>query len=118
MDNVGAVLPHRDHVDQFLIDELTSLGKKGTIIRDNNNSTQYPLAKTWQQIDTTNNIVDSDGDGMPDEWEDKWGLDKNDPSDAVIVAGNKFTNIENYVFSLEYPEEYEAAYQKMLEDAE
>ena len=109
VEYAGAVLPRRDKVDRFLIDELTSLGKKGTIIRDNNDSTQYPLAKTWQQIDTTNNIVDSDGDGMPDEWEDKWGLDKNDPSDAVIVADNGYTNIENYAFSLEYPEAYEAA---------
>lgn len=69
--HAGAVLPRRDKVDQYMIDELTSLGTKGVIIRDNNNSTQYPLAKIWQQIDTTNSILDTDGDGMPDEWEDK-----------------------------------------------
>lgn len=111
----GASLPARDHVDQFMIDELKSLGKKGTILRDTHDSTQYPIANTWQQIDTTNNITDTDGDGMPDEWEDKWGLDKHDPSDAPDVANNGYTNIENYAFSLEYPEEYEAAYQKMLQ---
>ncbi len=113
--HVGASLPVRDKVDQFMVDELTSLGKKGTILRDTRNSTQYPIADTWQQINVVGNVVDTDGDGMPDDWEDKWGLDKNDPNDAVKVAGNKFTNIENYVFSLEYPEEYEKAYQTMLQ---
>lgn len=110
--HAGAVLPRRDKVDQYMIDELTSLGTKGVIIRDNNDIVQYPLAKTWRQINTVNNIVDTDGDGMPDEWEDKWGLDKNDSSDAAKLANNKFTNIENYAFSLEYPEVYEVAYQK------
>ncbi|MCD8185492.1 MAG: pectate lyase, partial [Rikenellaceae bacterium] len=34
VDNVGATLPARDQVDAYLIDELVSLGTKGTIIRN------------------------------------------------------------------------------------
>lgn len=110
--HVGANLPVRDVVDQFMVDELTSLGLKGTIIRDTRNTTQLPIADTWQQINTVSNIEDTDGDGMPDEFEDKWGLDKNNPKDAVEEAANGYTNIENYAFSLEYPEEYEKAWKK------
>lgn len=110
--HVGASLPVRDVVDQFMVDELTSLGLKGTIIRDTRNTTQLPIADTWQQINTVSNIEDTDGDGMPDEFEDKWGLDKNNPKDAVEEAANGYTNIENYAFSLEYPEEYEKAWKK------
>ena len=45
--------------------------------------------------------LDSDNDGMPDEFEDKYGLDKNDPSDAAKIANNGYTNIENYIFTLD-----------------
>ena len=45
--------------------------------------------------------MDSDNDGMPDEFEDKYGLDKNEPSDAAKMANNGYTNIENYIFTLD-----------------
>lgn len=114
VEKVGAYLPNRDNVDNYLIDELTSLGTKGIILRDQRKVQQYPLANTWQNINTTNQIVDTDGDGIPDEWEDKWGLNKKDPSDAVKIAKNGYTNIENYCFSLEDPEIYEKAYKKYI----
>lgn len=114
VEKVGAYLPNRDNVDNYLIDELTSLGIKGIILRDQRKIQQYPLANTWQNINTTNQIVDTDGDGIPDEWEDKWGLNKKDPSDAVKIAKNGYTNIENYCFSLEDPEIYEKAYKKYI----
>ena len=40
-------------------------------------------------------------DFMPDEFEDKYGLDKNNPADAMQLAANGYTNIENYLFLLE-----------------
>jgi hypothetical protein len=41
---------------------------------------------------------DTDKDGMPDEWEKKYGLDPNDPSDANIDSdGDNFTNLEEYL---------------------
>lgn len=42
--------------------------------------------------------VDSDGDGMPDAWELKYGLNPNDPSDANgDINGDGYTNIEKYI---------------------
>jgi len=41
---------------------------------------------------------DSDGDGMPDDWERANGLNPNDPSDANgDITGDGYTNIEKYI---------------------
>ena len=40
-----AYLPVRDEVDKYLIDELTSLGGKGTIIQDERKTEQFPLER-------------------------------------------------------------------------
>ena len=43
-------------------------------------------------------VLDSDGDGLPDEWEKKYGLNVNDASDAnADLDGDEFTNLEEYV---------------------
>ncbi|MBR2839545.1 MAG: hypothetical protein IKE55_12220 [Kiritimatiellae bacterium] len=42
-------------------------------------------------------VIDSDGDGMPDEWETGFGFKPGDPSDATADAdGDGFTNFEEY----------------------
>jgi hypothetical protein len=105
VENVGATLPRRDQVDAYLIGELTSLGTKGTIIKNETDTAQFPLGGPGV-IKPGTKPLDTDGDGISDAFEDKWGLDKNDPSDAMMIASNGYTNIENYSFSLEYPENY------------
>ena len=54
----------------------------------------YPELKTGKQP------KDSDGDGIPDEWEKKNGLNPNDSSDALRISSNGYMNIENYINSL------------------
>ena len=45
---------------------------------------------------------DSDGDGMPDEWEVANGLNPNDPSDANgDINGDGYTNIEKYINAID-----------------
>ena len=42
-------------------------------------------------------VLDADGDGMPDAWEKKYGLNPNDPADAALDKDNDdFTNLEEY----------------------
>ncbi len=42
-------------------------------------------------------IVDTDGDGMPDDWETFFGLNPNDPTDAALDPdGDGLTNLQEY----------------------
>ncbi|KAF5264035.1 hypothetical protein NW765_006034 [Fusarium oxysporum] len=85
---------HRDTVDTALIDQVKSYGTKGGQISDE---------KEFGGVGEIANgaaLKDSDGDGIPDEWETKNGLNPNDASDGMKVASNGYANLENYVNSL------------------
>ena len=98
LTSVGPVLPARDDVDQYLIDELASYGKTGT---KNGISSEGQLShKGTGTISGGVKPLDSDGDGMPDAWETANGLNPNDASDALAVAANGYLNIENYANSI------------------
>jgi hypothetical protein len=52
----------------------------------------YPEYQPWKPW------TDTDGDGMPDEWEKSHGLNPNDPTDANgDLNGDGYTNIEKYI---------------------
>src|SRR5205085_8603585 len=43
-------------------------------------------------------IVDSDGDGLPDWWEDRFGLNKNSSSDAALDSdGDGVSNLNEFL---------------------
>jgi len=45
----------------------------------------------------TTNVNDTDNDGMPDWWEEKYGLNPEDPRDAnKNLDGDEYTNLEEY----------------------
>lgn len=98
LENVGPTLPARDEVDQYIIDELASYGAKGTKNGITGES-QLPHKGTGV-LSGGVKPLDSDGDGMPDEWETANGLNPNDASDAVAIAANGYMNIENYANSI------------------
>ena len=54
----------------------------------------------WPELKTLPAPADSDHDGMPDEWEKKNGLNPHDASDRNGIAGNGYTNLENYLNSI------------------
>ncbi|MBP5171800.1 MAG: polysaccharide lyase [Bacteroidales bacterium] len=113
--NAGALYPKRDIVDQRVIHQIQTdevyydpkadeidyyqfqyrrlpqdSYKKG-IITDISQVGGYPEYKGTPYVDT-------DKDGMPDAWEKKYGLNPNDPSDAVKDCnGDGYTNIEKYI---------------------
>ena len=65
---------------------------KDGIITDPRQMGGYPEYGDWKPW------KDSDGDGMPDEWETENGLNPNDPSDAnKDCTGDGYTNIEKYI---------------------
>jgi subtilase family serine protease len=45
----------------------------------------------------TQDVNDSDNDGMPDSWEEKYGLNPDDPTDANgNIDGDEYTNLKEY----------------------
>lgn len=94
---VGASLPYRDQSDCYMVDELMSLGKKGAMI-SNEESLPIGAPDTWDWWQGENR-TDSDGDGMPDAWEQANGTNPN-VKDATAKAANGYLNIENYINSI------------------
>lgn len=115
LENVGATLPTRDAVDEriirvvktgvieypknvnlddvpkFVHRRLPDDSYKQGIITHPDQVGGYPKYKGKSYKDT-------DGDGMPDWWEKKYGLNPNDPSDANRdLNGDGYTNIEKYI---------------------
>ncbi|MCR3761162.1 RICIN domain-containing protein [Clostridium felsineum] len=104
LNNAGATKPKRDYLDTRYINEV----KKGTytytgsvdhlkgIIDSQDDVGGYPKLKGG------NAPVDSDHDGMSDEWEIKHGLNPNDPSDAnkLNLSADGYTNLEMYLDEL------------------
>ena len=43
---------------------------------------------------------DSDGDGLPDKWEKRHGLDSRNPEDGAAIGADGYSNLEHYLFSL------------------
>lgn len=114
MDNVGATFPKRDAVDARIVKSVQT-GK--AIYAKDAQEFVSPYVKrrlpadSYKQGIITNPqqvgglpeykgtpYVDSDNDGMPDAWETKYGLNPNDPSDAIKDCnGDGYTNIEKYI---------------------
>jgi hypothetical protein len=116
--NAGATLPKRDVVDERCMEQVRT-GKayydpaadtiefyqfkhrrlpkdsyKQGIITDVRQVGGYPAYKGTP-------YKDSDGDGMPDEWEKKNGLNPKDAGDATKdMTGDGYTNIEKYINGL------------------
>ncbi len=85
----------RDSLDLRLIDHVSSLGIKGSIIRS---EAEVGGQKT---IKSGTALPDTDQDGMPDNWELKHNLNPNNPDDRNGHQNNDgYTNLENYLNSL------------------
>ena len=84
----------RDSHDLRIIDHLTSLGKRGAFIANENDVGGIgTLAGGTPPADT-------DRDGMPDDWEKQNGLDPASNDAVAYTLGEGYTNIEHYINSL------------------
>jgi hypothetical protein len=99
LEYAGATRPNRDAVDRRIIEQVrkgtvTAEARRG-IITDVKQVGDYPEYKGEP-------VKDTDGDGMPDDWELKYGLNPNDPADAAKDCnGDGYTNIEKYINGLD-----------------
>ena len=94
----------RDAVDQRIVEE-TKKGKytyEGSHGSTNGMIDQPKDVGGWPEYKTTTAPADTDGDGMPDEWEKKNGLNPNDASDGITttLSEDGYTNLEVYLNSL------------------
>lgn len=102
LDYVGASL-HRDALDEIIVADVrngnATFGDNGII--DNQDQVKYSNGSTaWPELLQGDAKLDSDGDGMPDEWEIANGLDKNDATDGAKIGKDGYTNLEIYMNSL------------------
>ena len=105
----GASL-HRDSFDEMIIDDTrkgiashTGTGLSSGFINtqdDNKPAGAGDDWNAWPTLQSTKAPTDTDGDGMPDEWEDANGLDKNDKSDGNLAGEGGYTNLEIYLNQL------------------
>ncbi len=119
LENAGATLPVRDPVDLRIVEEVrtgkinrpdpVSLAEvpyfkhrrlpadsyKMGIITDISQVGGYPEYRGEPR-------TDSDRDGMPDSWEVRFGLNPQDPSDALLDCnGDGYANIEKYIHGID-----------------
>ncbi len=109
MDYVGCSL-HRDAIDDQLIYDCengaaTATGSglsKGLINTQDDNRPANAAAdwSAWPTLNSATAPVDSDKDGMPDEWEIANGLNPNNASDGRLYCADGYTNLEHYLNSL------------------
>lgn len=86
----GASLPKRDSVDTRIVAEVRA--HRGSII-----DSQQQVGG-WPELITSQAPQDRDGDGMPDEWERRYGLNPLDPSDGNLDKDHDgYLNTEEFL---------------------
>jgi len=91
LGGAGATLPARDATDLRIVSDVRK--RTGAVI---NFETDIAEAGRWQMYRSLAPPLDSDGDGIPDYWEDQFGLDKHSDSDALHKDARGYLNIEDY----------------------
>lgn len=93
----------RDAVDRRIVEET----RKGTYTYEGSHGSTNGMIDQpsdvggWPEYKSDPAPADTDGDGMPDEWEKEHNLNPNDPSDGSKYNLNpEYTNLEIYMNSL------------------
>ncbi|MBT8493522.1 MAG: hypothetical protein KJO07_10730, partial [Deltaproteobacteria bacterium] len=90
--NAGAITPGRDAIDERVVQSVRD--GTGQIIDSQDE------VGGWLSFEAGTPLVDTDHDGMADEWESARGLDPSDPSDGGNTAPSGYTWVEEYINGL------------------
>ena len=111
LNDAGAILPKRDAVDLRIIEEA----RNGTATFEGVYKTKKTVADQlkitgiidsqkdvggWPELKSTPAPTDTDHDGMPDDWENKNGLNPNNAVDRNNVVEDGYTILEKYINSI------------------
>ncbi len=88
----GASLPKRDIVDRRIVNDVKNL--TGKIIKSQDDVGGWPMLKSISAP------TDTDHDGIPDDWENKNGLNPNNAEDRNDIAEDGYTMLEKYLNSI------------------
>ncbi|MDT0677582.1 pectate lyase family protein [Autumnicola musiva] len=91
----GVTVPGRDTWEHRIVEEVRTgtayFGENGII------DSQKDVGG-WPELKTAEPVSDGDSDGIPDWWEELYGLNPEDPSDAgQDMNQSGYTNIEEYL---------------------
>lgn len=99
--HAGASL-HRDALDNVIVRDVRE--GKATYTGDHcapgiiNTQDDVKLGNSpWPVLKSKPAPKDTDGDGMPDDWERQHGLNPNDANDGNAVGADGYTNLEYYL---------------------
>lgn len=98
----GASL-RRDIYDEIIVNDVkngtATFGTQGII--DSQDDVVYSDgSRAWPKLRQGKAAKDSDGDGIPDDWEKSNGLNHRDPADGKQITPSGYSNLENYLNSL------------------
>ena len=109
LEYAGASL-HRDNLDETIVSdtrngETTYTGKDCKLGIINSQDDLKPADagddwSAWPELKSETAPTDTDGDGIPDEWEKANGLNPKDAADGKQTNADGYTNLEVYMNSL------------------
>jgi len=98
---VGAFLPQRDEVDKRVINDVANKTASGLGVFGKLGIIDHPMVVGGLPIyKNGTKLVDTDGDGIPDEWEQQHGLNAKDANDGNVVNKQGYTMLEQYLNEL------------------
>ncbi len=116
LSNAGC-LPH-DDIESLVVSQVKTLGNGATGTGVGTAGPSGGLYTSQTQTGLSNNgfgtiaggtpPIDSDQDGMPDDWENAKGLNPANASDAASISATGYTNLENYLNWLALPHAFVA----------
>ena len=104
LSHAGASLV-RDDVDERIVRET----REGTYTHNGSKGSQHGIIDSqndvggWPEYKSGEPWKDTDGDGIPNEWEDKFGLTKTNPADGsatTLDPTGRYTNLELWLHYL------------------